>query len=77
MDVLETVQSTIRRMTKGRVPSNGSVSLFESGLIDSFGILELIASLEEELGVKVPDSELLPSRFETVDKIVAYFRPRL
>ena len=77
MNVLETVRETIQKTSTVPLPSSDTVSLFERGIIDSFGILELVASLEAALGVSVPDADLIPSRFETVAKIVAYFQERL
>jgi len=46
-------------------------SLIEKGLIDSTGILELIAFLEGTYGISVDDSELLP---ENLDSITALTR---
>jgi acyl carrier protein len=58
------------------VPDDDSTSLFTEGVIDSFSLVELMAELETSLGVKIPDAELMPSRFETVAKIVQYFEAR-
>ena len=46
-------------------------SLIENGLIDSTGILELIAFIEGTYGISVADSELLP---ENLDSITALTR---
>lgn len=47
-------------------------SFLENGIIDSTGILELVAFLEESAGVKVEDSELLPENLDSVNRIVAF-----
>jgi len=47
-------------------------SFLENGIIDSTGILELVAFLEESAGVKVDDSELVPENLDSVDRIVAF-----
>jgi len=47
-------------------------SLFETGLLDSFALTDLIAKLETEYGIRVPDSDLNPRKFDTLDKIAAY-----
>lgn len=44
-------------------------SLVESGIIDSLGIMKLVSFIERELGVKIPDDELLPERFDTITTI--------
>ncbi len=46
-------------------------SLVETGIIDSVGIMKLVAFLEQRFGKKIGDEELLPENFETVDAIVA------
>jgi acyl carrier protein len=46
--------------------------LFEGGIIDSAGAMALIAFLEEEYGIQVPDQDLFPTNFATVEKIASY-----
>jgi acyl carrier protein len=76
MTVRETVQAQVAAMAKAPVPEDEDASLFESGVIDSWGVMELVGQLEEELGVKVPDADMIPRKFETVNRIVAYFETR-
>lgn len=47
-------------------------SFLESGIIDSTGVLELVAHLEETYDVKVKDDELTPDNLDSIDAIVAY-----
>jgi acyl carrier protein len=47
-------------------------SLFDSGTLDSFTLPDLVTGLEKEFNVKIPDSDLVPERFDTVTKIEAY-----
>ena len=42
-------------------------SLLESGIMDSTGVLELVAFLEQEFGVVVADRELLPENLDSVN----------
>jgi len=46
--------------------------LLASDILDSLGIMELVAFLEEKHGIKVSDSDLTPENFQTVDSIVAF-----
>ncbi|MCC6746342.1 MAG: acyl carrier protein [Deltaproteobacteria bacterium] len=46
--------------------------LFENGVIDSTGVLELVSFLEQDFGVKVEDSELVPENFATVASLAAF-----
>jgi acyl carrier protein len=47
-------------------------SLFESGTLDSFTLPDLVTGLEGQFGVTIPDSDLVPERFDTINKIEAY-----
>ena len=47
-------------------------SFLENGIIDSTGVLELVAHLERVYGVKVKDDELVPDNLDSIDAIVAY-----
>ncbi|MBU1912575.1 MAG: acyl carrier protein [Candidatus Omnitrophica bacterium] len=47
-------------------------SLFESGLIDSFGMLELVAFVQKKFGVSVKPSEVMIENFSCVNKIVQF-----
>jgi acyl carrier protein len=47
-------------------------SLLEAGLIDSTGILELVAFLEGNFGITVADAEIVPENLDTIRTIVAY-----
>jgi acyl carrier protein len=47
-------------------------SLFDSGTLDSFTLPDLVTGLEQEFNVTIPDSDLVPERFDTINKIEAY-----
>jgi len=51
-------------------------SFLESGLIDSTGILEVIAFLEEEYEITIEDEEMIPDNLDSVDNIVAFLQTR-
>ena len=44
--------------------------LIRSGMIDSFGILQLIMLLEAELGIKLEDDDLDAENFSTINSII-------
>jgi acyl carrier protein len=52
-------------------------SLLGSGVIDSTGVLELIAFLEGRFQVKFADNELVADNFDSVTKIVLFIQRRL
>jgi acyl carrier protein len=72
MIVLDIVRRTVASVAHGPVPTDPSASLFQEGTIDSFGVIDLVTHIEEAFGIKVPDADMVPSRFETLEKIVAY-----
>lgn len=47
-------------------------SLLDAGIIDSTGVLEVVAYVESTFGIKVADSELLPENFESISRISSY-----
>jgi acyl carrier protein len=51
-------------------------SFIEEGIIDSIGILELVAFLEEKFGIKVEDDEIAPENFESLEKLDSYIKSK-
>ena len=47
-------------------------SLLDIGLMDSTGILELVAFIEEEWKITVTDEELMPGNLDSIDNITRY-----
>lgn len=46
--------------------------LLENGLLDSLGVLDLVAYLEREFQMVVSDDELLPEHFESIDRLTVF-----
>ena len=46
-------------------------SLIESGIVDSLGILRLVAFIEENFSVVVDDIDVVPENFETINAMNA------
>ena len=44
-------------------------SLIEAGVIDSLGIMKMLAFLDERFSVSVEDQEVIPENFETIKAI--------
>lgn len=51
--------------------------IFETGLLDSMGLLFLIEFLKEKFNVEVNDEELNPKNFESLNSIVAFVNRKL
>jgi len=49
-----------------------STLLFDEGIFDSMGLLNLISFIEEDFGIKVADSELDAANFGSIDAIASF-----
>lgn len=47
-------------------------SFLEKGIIDSTGILELIAFMEEEFELVVDEEEMIPENLDSVNRITSF-----
>ena len=47
-------------------------SFIRRGLIDSTGMMELVAFLEEEFSITIADSELLPENLDSLARVSAF-----
>ncbi len=47
-------------------------SLLENGVVDSTGVLELIAFVEDAFGIEIADDEIVPENFDSVNRIASY-----
>jgi acyl carrier protein len=54
-----------------------NVSFLDTGIVDSTGILELVAYLEDNYGVTIEDEELVPENLDSVNNIVAFVSRKL
>jgi acyl carrier protein len=52
-------------------------SLLDAGVIDSTGILELVAFLEAEFGFQMADAEIVPANLDSVKAIGSYVEGKL
>ena len=51
-------------------------SFLEEGIVDSIGVLELVAFVDETFGVEVEDHEVTPDNFDSVNKLTAYVQSK-
>jgi acyl carrier protein len=50
------------------------MSLLDHGIIDSTGVLEVIAFLERDFGIQVADEEIVPENLDSIERVEAYVR---
>jgi acyl carrier protein len=52
-------------------------SLLDAGLIDSTGILELVAFIETEFSIQMADTDIVPDNLDSVETIVRYVEGKI
>ena len=52
-------------------------SLLERGVMDSTGVLELIAFLESSYGISIADEEIIPQNLDSVEAVTDYLARKL
>ncbi len=66
----------IQQIAERPVEPSPEESLFESGLLDSFTLTDMITAIEKEFSIRIPDSDLTPRKFDSVKRIEAYIQSR-
>lgn len=59
------------------IETERDVDLFEAGLLDSLGMTQLLVSLEDELGIRVPPTAVEREEISTVNRILTFVSERL
>ena len=70
------VVNIIQTITKNTARLATDESLFDSGVLDSFALPELVTALEQAFSIKIPDADLNADTFESIDKISSYIQRR-
>ncbi len=71
-------QFIIENFCFGRDPGlKDDSSFLELGIIDSTGVLELVAFLESKYGIRVEDEELSPDNLDTISNVANYLQTKL
>ena len=64
-DLQARIVGIIQKVSKQPVQVAPDESLFDSGLLDSFALPDMVSAIEDEFGITGPDSDLTPRKFET------------
>lgn len=68
----------LRRFFAERIGGDSSLlpadadSLVDAGILDSFGLADLVAYLEDTYGIRIPEKDIALESFESVERIAAY-----
>lgn len=76
MDNRERIVAILKGVSKKSSVPDASESLFDSGFLDSFALPDMVGELEREFGIKIPDSDLHPRKFESIERIESYVESR-
>jgi acyl carrier protein len=78
----QSVEATIRQYIAESIlfsktyPYPDDASLLENGVIDSMNVMELVVFLEENLGIKVDDHEIVPDNFDSVRRLAEFVQSK-
>jgi acyl carrier protein len=73
----EKITKVLQTVTDNPAIPDDEDSLFDAGYLDSFALTELVSEMEREFGIRIPDSDLNPGRFESIARIEEYIANRL
>ena len=68
----EKITEIVKKVSRNDVAPDPDESLFDSGYLDSFALTDMVAEIEREFGIAIPDSDLTPRRFDTLTRIESY-----
>lgn len=72
----EKLAGIVRRISGKESNPDPGESLFDGGYLDSFALVDMVAEMEREFAIKVPDADLNPRRFDSLNRIAEYLDSR-
>ena len=77
-EVKDKIREYIVKSTLANVENiSDDTLIFDSGLLDSMGLLFLIEFLKEEFDITTNDDELIVENFESINNIVGFIESKL
>lgn len=73
-EVGDKVRQVVQKFAKEDRQPGPDESLFNSGLLDSFSLPDMVSAIEEVFNFRIPDSDLNPRQFETLSRIEQYVK---
>ena len=70
------ITKIVEKLSGKPLPIGPDESLFESGVLDSFALTDMVGALEKEFSITIPDSDLTPRKFDSIERIEAYVDAR-
>ncbi len=72
MNRREKIAEILRNVSGNAATPEPEEGLFDSGYLDSFALPDMVAELEKQFQMKIPDADLSPRKFESIERIEAY-----
>ena len=76
MDRRSKLIEILQKVTKKPFTLAPDESLFDAGLLDSFALPDMVNALEDEFGISIPDADLNPRKFASIERIEEYLDSR-
>jgi len=57
-------------------PYSDADSFLENGVIDSMNVIELVLFLEQQFGIQVPDHEIVPDNFDSIEQLANFVQQK-
>ena len=68
--LVEYIKNDIMRNRNAKLADDDD--LLSSGILDSLGILQLVAFIEKTFGIRIPDEDVIFDNFQSVSAMTAY-----
>ena len=77
MDNRQRIVAIVQKVSNQTAAPEPEESLFDAGYLDSFALPDMVGELEKEFGIKIPDADLNPRKFESIARIQHYIESRM
>ncbi len=57
-------------------PYPKNASFLDNGVVDSMNVLELVMYVEENFGIQVGDSDIVPDNFDSVERLARFVQSK-
>ena len=68
--LIEFVKNEVMRNKNAKLDENED--LLSAGILDSLAILQLVAYIEDQFGIKVPDEDVVFENFQSINALTSY-----
>ena len=68
--LIEFVKNEVMRNKNAKLDENED--LLSAGILDSLAILQLVAYIEDQFGIKIPDEDVVFENFQSITALTSY-----